>query len=108
MTDTLTPKQLDAMFAAVDDAELAREERKIRAEQRRSYIVDYLLAAEQAEKAPKNTAKAAALEAARTALAGFLVGVGEYPTVESAAAAADARAVWAMPKPDADYSGVPF
>jgi hypothetical protein len=109
MTDLLSPKQLDAMFEAVNDAELAREERKLHADHRRGYIVDYLLAAEAAENAPKDTAKAEALANARAALAAYLVGAGEYATVEDAAAAADARTVWAMPKPGADYSKVvPF
>lgn len=103
MTDTLTPKQIDAMFAAVDDAELAREERNIRAEHRRRYIVDYLLAAEES---PKNRQ---ALTDARKALAAFLVVDGEYPTVEAAADAITARRVRSMPQPGTDYSKVvPF
>jgi hypothetical protein len=108
MTDTIAPKQLEILLTEIDDAEAAREARKVKNEHRRNYIVDYLLAAEQAERAPKNTAKAKALTDARAALAAYLVGAGEYPTVEVAAAAADARAVWAMPKPGRDYSEVPF
>lgn len=103
MTDTLTPKQLDAMFAAVDDADLAREDRRLRADRRRDLIVDYLLAAEESPKGTK------ALTDARKALAAFLVVDGEYPTVEAAADAIAARRVRSMPQPGTDYSKVvPF
>lgn len=100
MTDILSPTQLDAMFTAVEDADLAREERNLRAEQRRAYIVDYLLAAEESSKS---------LTDARKALAEFLVVDGEFPTVEAADDAIASRRVRSMPQPGTDYSKVvPF
>jgi len=109
MTDVLTPKQLDEMFAATDDAALAREDRKLQAERRQALIVDYLFAAEEADAAPRNRARAKTLDSARRALAAHLVTAGEYPDVDTAAAAADARTVRSMPQPGVDYSKVvPF
>jgi len=109
VTDTMTPKQLDAMFDMVDNAELARQERNLHEERRRAYIVDYLLAAEEADKAPKGTARGRALRDTRRALAAFLANNGEYPSIEAAADAVDARTVRSMPQPGTDYSKVvPF
>jgi len=109
MTDTMSPKQLDAMFAADDDAALAGENRRLQAERRQALIVDYLFAAEEADTAPRNRARAKALDAARRALAAHLVVSGEYPDIDTAAAAAEARTVRSMPQPGVDYSKVvPF
>ncbi|MEU5155618.1 hypothetical protein [Glycomyces sp. NPDC021274] len=109
MTDILTPQQTAAMFDAIDNAELAREKRKIRAERRRNLLCDYLLAAEEADAAPRNKKRAKAAADARVALAAFLVVNGEYPTTTAAAAAIEHHQAYAMPKPGKDYSKVvPF
>lgn len=109
MTDILTPKQLDAMFTSTDDAALAREDRLLKAERRRGLIADYLLAAEEADAAPRNKTRARALATARRTLATHLVVAGEYPDIDTACAAADARTVRSMPKSGTDYSKVvPF
>lgn len=109
MTDILTPKQPDAMFEAINNTALAREDRKLKTERRRGLIVDYLLAAEEAEASPRNRSRAKALDTARRTLAAHLVFAGEYPDIDTAAAAADARTVRSMPRPGVDYSQVvPF
>ncbi|GAA2159178.1 MULTISPECIES: hypothetical protein [Glycomyces] len=109
MTDILTPQQTTAMFDAIDNAELAREERKIGAERRRELMADYLLAAEESDAAPRNRARAKTAAEARAALAAFLVANGEYPTTTAADDAIEHRQAYAMPKPGRDYSKVvPF
>jgi hypothetical protein len=109
MTDTITitPQTFAAMFTAADGTALTREERRARAERRRNLLADYLLAAEEAEEHPSD-ANRATFDETRQALAAFLAETGEYPTAEAAAEAADARCLWGIPRPDVDYSGVPF
>jgi hypothetical protein len=109
MTDILTPQQITATLNAIDNAELAREDQKLKAERRSDLMVGYLLAVEEADAAPRNKDRAKAAAAARESLAAFLVVNGEYPTTAAATDAIEHRQVYAMPKPDVDYSKVvPF